>query len=32
MEQLRIYGDKLETLCAAEDWLLPGYAEMLFQL
>ncbi|HDR05837.1 MAG TPA: glutamine synthetase type III [Candidatus Marinimicrobia bacterium] len=32
MEELRIYGDKLESICAAEDWDLPNYAEMLFFL
>lgn len=30
MEELRIYGDKLETLVAADIWPLPTYAEMLF--
>ncbi len=30
MNELRIYGDKLETLVDAELWPLPTYAEMLF--
>lgn len=30
MQELRIYGDKLETLVDAETWPLPTYAEMLF--
>lgn len=30
MNELRIYGDKLETVVAAELWPLPTYAEMLF--
>jgi glutamine synthetase len=30
MTNLRIYGDKLETLVDAEIWPLPTYAEMLF--
>lgn len=30
MNDLRIYGDKLETLVDAELWPLPTYAEMLF--
>lgn len=30
MQELRIHGDKLETLVDAEIWPLPTYAEMLF--
>jgi glutamine synthetase len=30
MQDLRFYGDKLETLVDADIWPLPTYAEMLF--
>jgi glutamine synthetase len=31
MSELRAAADDLEGLCAAEDWTLPGYHELLFQ-
>ena len=32
MESLRKIGDEMETLCDAQNWPLPTYAEMLFDL
>jgi glutamine synthetase len=32
MEKLRAAADALETVCAAEDWPIPTYAEMLFKI
>jgi len=32
MEELRFYGDKLETMVSAEHWPIPTYAEILFSI